>query len=144
MAVTWLLGLINLGSSIAFDNVLSMAVSGIYLSYLMVVTLLLYRRLKGDIYKHNDSDGAINFPGARLVWGPFHVPGMFGTLVNAYAVVYIVIVVFFSFWPPHVSPDFTTMNYSVVGTVGTIILAVAYYLVRARKFYTGPVLETVL
>lgn len=113
-----------------------------YLSYLIVSSLLLYRRCKGDIYGHNDTDGAINVPGARLVWGPFHLPGLLGAIVNAYAVVYIVIVVFFSFWPPHMMPTVTTMNYSVVGTFGTIILAAVYYLVRARKMYTGPVLET--
>jgi amino acid transporter len=144
LAVTWLLGLINLGSSVALEDMLSMTVSGVYLSYLMVSLLLLYRRCKGDIYKHNDGEGPRNVPGARLVWGPFHVPGMFGTLVNAYAVVYTIIVVFFSFWSPHMSPTVTTMNYSVVGTVGTIILAVVYYLVRARHFYRGPVLETVI
>lgn len=143
MTISWLLGLINIGSAVALEDILSMAVSGIYLSYLMVSSLLLYRRCKGHIYKYNDSDGTINVPGAKLVWGPFHVPGVFGTLVNAYAIVYIFIVVFFSFWPPQMSPTVTTMNFSVVGTVGTIILAVVYYLVRARNFYTGPVLETV-
>ncbi|KAJ5860478.1 amino acid/polyamine transporter I [Penicillium soppii] len=142
VAVAWLLALINIGSGVALEDILSMAVSGMYLSYLIVSSLLLYRRCKGDIYGHNDTDGAINVPGARLVWGPFHLPGLLGAIVNAYAVVYIVIVVFFSFWPPHMMPTVTTMNYSVVGTFGTIILAAVYYLVRARKMYTGPVLET--
>jgi hypothetical protein len=104
--------------------------------------LLLYRRCKGDIFKHNDSDGVVNAPGSRLVWGPFHVPGAVGVLINAYAAVYMIIVVFFSFWPPHIAPTVTTMNFSVVGTCGTIILAVVYYLLRARHVYTGPVVET--
>jgi hypothetical protein len=33
------------------------------------------------------------------------------------------------------------MNYSVVGTFGTVILAVIYYMLRARKVYTGPIVE---
>lgn len=143
LAITWLLGLINIGSSVALNDILSMAVSGIYLSYLVVTSLLLYRRCKRDICRQSDSDGAINVPGARLVWGPFHVPGVWGALINTYAVIYIIVVVFFSFWPPHVSPTITTMNYSVVGTLGTVILAMIYYVVRARKVYTGPVLETI-
>ncbi|CAG7921999.1 unnamed protein product [Penicillium olsonii] len=140
--VAWLLCLINIGSEVALQDILSIAVSAIYLSYLMVGSLLLYRRCKGQISTYNDSDGAINVPGAKLVWGPFRVPGLIGTVINAYAVVYMIIVIFFSFWPPHIAPTVTTMNFSVVGTFGTIILAIAYYLLRARHFYTGPVLET--
>lgn len=69
-AIAWLLCLINIGSDVALQDILSMAVSGIYLSYLMVGSLLLYRRCKGDIFQYNDSEGAINVPGAKLVWGP--------------------------------------------------------------------------
>ncbi|KAJ5185657.1 hypothetical protein N7472_010497 [Penicillium cf. griseofulvum] len=141
VAICSLLGLINIGSRVALDHVLSMAVSGMYLSYLVVIALLLYRRCKGDIYRHNDSDGAINVPGAKLVWGPFHIPGVLGAVINTYAVIYIIIIIFFSFWPSHMSPTVTTMNWSVVGTFGTVILAVIYYMLRARKVYTGPVLE---
>ncbi|KAJ5827392.1 hypothetical protein N7447_004155 [Penicillium robsamsonii] len=142
LTICWLLGLINIGSKVALDDILSMAVSGVYLSYLIVISLLLYRRCKGDIHRYNDSDGAINVPGAKLVWGPFHIPGIWGALINTYAVMYILIVVFFSFWPSHMSPTVTTMNWCVVGTIGTVILAVIYYVVRARRFYSGPVLET--
>ncbi|KAF7122229.1 hypothetical protein CNMCM5793_000186 [Aspergillus hiratsukae] len=142
MTVCCLLGLINIGSSVALNAVVSMAVSGLYLSYLMVGSLLLYRRCTGAIsqYDHGE-DGVINVPGAKLAWGPFHVPGMLGTAVNTYAVIYMVIVVFFSFWPSQMSVDKTTMNFSVVGTVGTILLALLYYVLRARKVYQGPVME---
>ncbi|KAH1271735.1 hypothetical protein KXW35_001609 [Aspergillus fumigatus] len=142
MTVCCLLGLINIGSSVALNAVVSMAVSGLYLSYLMVGSLLLYRRCTGAIaqYDHGE-DGVINVPGAKLAWGPFHVPGIWGTAVNTYAVIYMVIVVFFSFWPSQMSVDKTTMNFSVVGTVGTILLALLYYVLRARKVYTGPVME---
>jgi amino acid transporter len=142
MTVCCLLGLINIGSSVALNAVVSMAVSGLYLSYLMVGSLLLYRRCTGAIsqYDHGE-DGVINVPGAKLAWGPFHVPGIWGTAVNTYAVIYMVIVVFFSFWPSQMSVNKTTMNFSVVGTVGTILLALLYYVLRARKVYTGPVME---
>ncbi|PKX97799.1 putative GABA permease [Aspergillus novofumigatus IBT 16806] len=142
MTVCCLLGLINIGSSVALNAVVSMAVSGLYLSYLMVGSLLLYRRCTGAISQHDHGeDGVINVPGAKLAWGPFHVPGIWGTAVNTYAVIYMVIVVFFSFWPSQMSVNKTTMNFSVVGTVGTILLALLYYVLRARKVYTGPVME---
>jgi amino acid transporter len=142
MTVCCLLGLINIGSSVALNAVVSMAVSGLYLSYLMVGSLLLYRRCTGAISAYDQGgDGTVNVPGAQLVWGPFHVPGIWGKAVNGYAVVYMVIVVFFSFWPSQMEVDKTTMNFSVVGTVGTIVLAVVYYVLRARKVYQGPVME---
>ncbi|KAL4770181.1 amino acid/polyamine transporter I [Aspergillus nidulans var. acristatus] len=145
MSVTCLLGLINIGSSVALNAVVSMAVSGLYLSYLTVGSLLFWRRCTGAIsHFQNGEDGVVNVPGAKLVWGPFHIPGIWGTIVNGYAVIFMVIVVFFSFWPSQMEVDKTTMNFSVVGTVGTIILAMAYYVLRARRVYQGPVMEVSL
>ncbi|KAL4938964.1 hypothetical protein BDV06DRAFT_199866, partial [Aspergillus oleicola] len=143
MSITCLLGLINIGSSVALNAVISMAVSGLYLSYLTVGTLLLWRRCTGAVSQFQTGEDAVNnVPGAKLVWDPFHIPGMWGTAVNAYAVVYMVIVVFFSFWPSQMEGvDKSNMNFSVVGTVGTIILAIVYYVFRARRVYQGPVVE---
>jgi len=142
MTVAWLLGLINIGSSVALNDITSMAVSGLYASYLTVGSLLLYRRCRGQISTSDENDEmVINVPGAKLVWGPFHVPGILGILVNGYACIYMIIVIFFSFWPSHMNPTVEDMNYSVVGTVGVIILAVVYYFARARKVYQGPVME---
>ncbi|OGM50766.1 choline transport protein [Aspergillus bombycis] len=142
MTVACLLGLVNIGSDVALNGIISMAVSGIYLSYLIVASLLLYRRCTGQISLYHDGeDMLVNVPGAKLMWGPFHVRGIFGTLINGYAVIYMTIVVFFSFWPTQMSVDKTTMNFSVVGTIGTVILALIYYVFRARHVYTGPIVE---
>lgn len=140
--ISLLLALINIGSSVALNDVLSMAVSGLYSSYLIVSALLLVRRIKGDISLYNDNDDDIvNLPGKKLVWGPFHVPGIWGIIINAFAVVYIIIVIFWSFWPTAMNPSVTDMNYSVVGWGGVLLLATIYYVVRARHIYTGPVVE---
>ncbi|KAI9037488.1 amino acid transporter [Aspergillus affinis] len=144
MTVACLLGLINIGSSVALNGVLSMAVSGLYLSYLIVGAMLLYRRCTGAVFQFSDADDMQkNVPGAKLVWGPFHIPGGWGILVNGYAVIHMTIVVFFSLWPTEIPVTVTNMNFSVVGTMGTIFLALIYYVLRARKVYQGPVIETV-
>ncbi|KAJ5098931.1 amino acid/polyamine transporter I [Penicillium argentinense] len=143
--ISWLLALINIGSSVALNDILSMAVSGLYSSYLIVTILLLVRRVKGDVARYNDDeDEIINLPGKKLVWGPFHVPGIWGIAVNSFAVIYIIIVIFFSFWPTAMNPSVTDMNYSVVGWGGVLFLATLYYVVRARHIYTGPVVEVSL
>jgi ABC-type antimicrobial peptide transport system permease subunit len=136
------LGLINIGSAVALNGIISMAVSGMYLSYLIVAVLLLWRRCTGGISLYNEGeDMLVNVPGAKLQWGPFHIPGLWGILINSYGVIYMIIVVFFSFWPTQMSVDKTTMNFSVVGTIGTILLALIYYVFRARHVYSGPVIE---
>jgi amino acid transporter len=139
--VACLLALIIIGSPVAFNSLVSMSISGLYLSYLVVSTMLLYRRCTGGISRSNGEDEIVNTAGAKLVWGPFHIPGIFGILVNAYAVVYMIVIVFFTFWPTSIHITYKTMNYSVVGTFGTVILSIIYYVVRARKVYEGPVIE---
>lgn len=123
-------------------DVVSLAVSGIYLSYLVVATLLLIRRVQGNIYHTSDSeDELVNVPGAKLVWGPFHCPGVLGIVVNTLAVVYITIVVFFSFWPSLMDPTVEEMNWAILGVGATMFLTMVYFVFRARHVYTGPVLE---
>lgn len=140
--IACLLALINIGSSVAFNDLCSMSISGLYLSYMVVGGLLLWRRSTGGISSVRSSDSAIiNTAGAKLVWGPFHVPGIWGILINAWALTYMTIAVFFSFWPPSWAVTVQTMNFSVVGTVGTIMLSLFYYYARARKVYDGPIME---
>ena len=149
--VAVLLGLIPMGSPVAFNDLTSMSTSGLYLSYMVCCILLLYRRCTGGILDPGSQTGMenatgesnviVNTAGAKLVWGPFHVNGIFGILVNAFAVIYLLITVFFSFWPPTADITAATMNYSAVGTAGTMFLSLVYYFVRARKVYEGPIIE---
>ena len=140
--ISILLSLINLGSATALNDLVSMSVSNLYLSYTLAIALLLYRRCTGGIFLANSREKTIvNTVGVTLIWGPFHLPGIFGIIVNAYALIYMTIAVFFSFWPITTPVTIQTMNYSVVGTVGVIILATLYYMLRARHFYNGPIVE---
>jgi hypothetical protein len=140
-AVGCLLNLINIGSDVAFNSLVSMSTSGIYLSYMIGGGFLLYRRCTGGISHSTAGHTMINTAGAKLVWGPFHVPGIWGILINTFSMVYMAIAIFFGFWPPINDVNTQTMNYSVVGTVGTTILSLLYYFLRARKVYTGPIME---
>lgn len=144
--VVALLGLVPLGSSIAFNQMVSMANSLQYISYLIVSILLLWRRLTGGIISPTeaamfDGDSHVNTNGARLVWGPFHIPGFLGAAVNMIAISFLLIIIFFSFWPPTYSPNTQSFNYAVVGTACVWIIATTYYILRARHIYKGPVIE---
>lgn len=140
--VACLLALINIGSSVAFNDLVAMSISGLYLSYMTVTGLLLYRRCTGQISSSDDGDvETVNTAGAKLVWGPFHIPGLWGVLVNTFALIYMSIAIFFSFWPPSWMVTVDSMNFSVVGTVGVILLSLIYYVARARHIYDGPRVE---
>ncbi|KKA18756.1 Amino acid transporter [Rasamsonia emersonii CBS 393.64] len=141
--IACLLALINLGSSVAFNDVISLSVAGLYSSYLICCSLLLWRRCTNQILIRSDSAGSqlVNTPGATLTWGPFRIPGIFGIIVNSIAVIYLIIAIFFSFWPTKRVVTVESMNYSSVGYSSVVIISVVYYFVRARKVYTGPVIE---
>ncbi|KAK6811116.1 hypothetical protein RU639_012980 [Aspergillus parasiticus] len=137
-----LLNLITIGSDVAFNSLVSMSISGLYLSYMTSGGLLLYRRCTGGIGNATAGEQTmINTAGARLVWGPFRVPGILGITINVFSLAYMTIATFFGFWPTTKDVNTQTMNYSIVGTMGVIILSLIYYFVRARKVYTGPLIE---
>ncbi|KAF5845365.1 hypothetical protein GGP41_002973 [Bipolaris sorokiniana] len=144
-----LLALINIGSSIAFNGTISLVLEGFYLSYLLAVALLLWRRLRGDL---DDGPGAAMQADAetqtqtevqekRLSWGPWRLRGALGVANNAIAIVYLCLIIFFSFWPTQVNPDLQSMNWAGVVTGGVAAFSVLYYVLLAKKSYTGPVVE---
>lgn len=151
--IACLLSLIIIGSSIAFNQVISLTIDGLYGSYFMCCSLLLYRRLTGAILPLNteipSSVAAINTPSpdpsapTNLVWGPFHLPGLFGIIVNGFACIYMLVIIFFSFWPPMTPTTAKNMNYTVLVTGAVAGFSVTYYLLWARKIYSGPVIEIV-
>lgn len=138
--IACLIGLVNIGSSTAFNDVISLGVSSLYASYIITESLLLWRRCRGDIRKAKDvgdGTGEAN----QLVWGPFHLPGVFGIIVNAWAVVFGIIIFFFSFWPVATPVTAVHMNFSVLMTGAVVLFAVLYYALWARKTYEGPIVE---
>lgn len=83
-----------------------------------------------------------NTTGAELVWGPWHIPGVWGIINNVFACAYLTVVFIFSFWPPATPVAPASMNYSILVTGAVAVFSVIYYLVWARKEYDGPVIET--
>lgn len=143
-AISVLLSLINIGSSVAFLNVTSLSISCLYASYLIAAILLLYRRTTNGFTMPGSSDlpALANTTGAELIWGPFHLPGAFGVANNIFAICYLIVIGFFSFWPPVLNPTPDMMNYSVLVTGFVAIFSVVYYFVWAKKEYNGPVVES--
>lgn len=136
-----MIGLINIGSAAAFNDVISLSVTSLYASYVITEAFLLYRRCTGGIKPRHTLSRSEEFEPNTLVWGPFHLPGMFGIAVNVFAVCFGIIIFVFSFFPAAMSVTPDTMNYSVLMTFSVLVFAVVYYFLYARKEFTGPIVE---
>ena len=137
-----LLSLIILGSSTAFNNIVSIAVAGLSGSYALAISLLLWRRVTGGIrHSRLSASQLTNTPGFELSWGPWYMPGVLGPAVNLFAIIYVLIILFFSFWPPEVPVDATNMNYALLVTGAVLIFSVIWYYAWGRRDYKGPVVD---
>lgn len=139
--VSCVVGLINIGSAIAFNAIISVGVSSLYTSYVLTEALLLWHRCTPGSIQHARNINEESWHANELVWGPFHVPGVWGILLNAFAVGYGIIVFAFSFFPTAVRPDAAHMNWSCLISGTIMVGAVVYYYAVARKVYQGPVVE---
>ncbi|KAF2475870.1 amino acid transporter [Lindgomyces ingoldianus] len=143
-----LLSLVNIGNDTAFADIVSLVLEGFYISYLIAIGLLLWRRLRGDI-REPDSTNQSTFNSTEpsesihssLTWGPWRLKGALGIANNIFACSYLLLLIFFSFWPGARTVDATQMNYAVLVTGFVVLFSIFYYLVLAKEKYTGPIVE---
>ncbi|KAK5165237.1 uncharacterized protein LTR77_009335 [Saxophila tyrrhenica] len=121
--ITCLLSLINLGSAVAFNAIASLTVGAILSSYIISISCVLLRRIRKDR----------PLPSKRWSLGAAAVP------MNIGAILFLIVVYFFTFWPLVNQPTLAYMNWSSAMYGGTVIFAVVYFLIWGRKTYSGPV-----
>ena len=121
--ITVLLSLINIGSLVAFNAIISLQIVSLMFTYFCSLSCVLYRRLY-----HPEL-----LPVAR--WSL----GKWGPMVNAVGLAYVSFAFFWCFWPNETPVDAELFNWSVAMFVGVLVLAVVVYFVEGRKVYVGPV-----
>jgi amino acid transporter len=114
--------LINIGSTVAFNAIGSLAVSAILGTYIISFTVLILRRLRGG-----------PLPARRWTLGRY------GIFVNIGAVLFLLVVWVFVFFPLQTPVTPSTMNWNIVMFGGTMIFACVYYVVVGKNNYTAPV-----
>ena len=126
-----LLGLIYLGSSTAFNAVLSMAILGMYASYFSPIFFMLK-------YGRRRAVPVLPGTGASILsLGP-----RWGSVVNVMAMMWLVLAMVFSTFPTIEPVTADNMNYCVVVTmVWMVIGATYYYPFAGRKRFAGPAIE---
>lgn len=123
-----LLGLINIGSTTAFNAVVSLAVFGLELSYLLPICLLVGRRITS---------------GHEIALGPWSM-GRFGFPVNVVSICFLSFTCIFLVFPPYQPVTAENMNYASLVFGAVCIFSGLYWFWRGRKVYDGPVIPNEL
>lgn len=146
--VSCLLALINIGSTIALNNITSLSLCAILYvpftsfphplprtqrltihhirsSYIISISLLLWRRL-------------FNLP---LLPAPFTLSKPVGILLNVWSLAFLWIAFIFSFFPGTYNPTVAQMNWACLIYGAVMIFALVHYYMPggARNVYDGPV-----
>jgi len=117
--LSFILGLPSLGSAVAFSAATSIATIGLYISYAIPIAL---RVIYAD----------------RFVRGPFHL-GRWSFPVAIAAVLWIVFITIVFVLPQENPVNSQTLNYTVVAVGIIFVYSLGFWLVSARKWFTGPV-----
>lgn len=117
-----LLSLINLGSSVAFMQVISLGAAAMLTSYLISIGCVALKRIRGE----------------PLLPSKFNL-GKFGLPINIIAVLFLFFLWVFTFFPTAPNPKVADMNWTVLGYGVVLIFALVYYVLHGRHVYAGPV-----
>ena len=122
VSISVLLSLINIGSTVAFNSLVSLGSGTLMVSYIVCIGCFMWRRLTG---------------GAMLPT-KFSM-GMFSLPVNIIAICYLSLVFIIAFFPAAPLPDAANMNWSSLIFSVVLIWSMVYYFVWSRRVYVGPV-----
>ena len=120
---TCLLALINVGSNVAFNAIISLNLVSLMLTYSCSIGCVLLRRIR-----HPEL-----LPRARWSLGRWGIP------INIAGLSYSTYAFFWCFWPNGTPVNVQSFNWSVVMFLGLAIFAVFYYFWKGRYVYKGPV-----
>jgi choline transport protein len=118
-----LLGLLYLGSTTAFNAVLSMAILGMYASYLLPIIFMLVRRWREP---------------TGIPRGVFRLGHAGGYIANIVSVLWLIFAMIFSTFPSFEPVTAQNMNYSVVVMFGWLFFGVVYYYMGGNRRYIEP------
>lgn len=119
--VVVVIGCIFLGSSSAFNAIVSASVVALGITYAMppAINLLRGRRM---------------LPPTRS----FKLPGLIGWIANIVGVLYTVLTTVLFVFPPALPVTGSSMNYCIVAFAVVIIISLIQWILDGRKSYSGP------
>jgi amino acid transporter len=122
LSITVLLALINIGSTAAFNSVVSLLVSSLFTGYFISIGCILLKRLRGE-----------PLPPSRWSMGRAAIP------MNVIALLYITFALIMSFFPVARVVTPSSMNWSVLVWGCIVGFSTLTYFYHGRHVYKGPV-----
>jgi choline transport protein len=123
-AFTTVMSLINIGSTVAFNAMLSLSTVALMATYVISVGCVTLKRLRHE-----------SLPDSRWSLGRWGLP------INITAFMYAIWAFFWSFWPNSMQVTAVNFNWACVLFVGLMGISGVLYVVHARKVYEGPVVK---
>lgn len=117
-----ILALINIGSTLAFNIIVSISVLGLLSTYMISIGCVLWKRLSPQ-----------PLPPAR--WSL----GRYGIAINAFALLYSAFIIVFACFPTGLPVDAASANWAPLVWVLVMVLAVIAYVLHGQQHYTAPV-----
>ncbi|CAK8573989.1 unnamed protein product [Lathyrus sativus] len=118
--ISFCMALTSLGSIVAFEAMVSIAVIDLYIAYALPIFF------------------RVTLARKSFVSGPFNL-GRYGIIVGWIAVIWVVIISILFSLPVSYPITIETLNYTPVALGCLIILVVSYWLVSGRHWFKGPI-----
>jgi choline transport protein len=120
--VSILLSLINMGSTVAYNNITSLGLGALLSSYMVSISCVALKRIRNE----------------PLLPRRFDL-GKLGLPINVFSILFLLFVFVICFFPssPHPAPE--AMNWAVAMYGGVMIFSLVYFVIWGRKVYRGPV-----
>ncbi|KAF2402027.1 amino acid transporter [Trichodelitschia bisporula] len=116
------LSLINIGSTIAYNTITSLGVCALVSSYMVSISCVTLKRWRGE----------------PLLKRRFSL-GQYGMAINAFSVLFLLLVFVMCFFPPEPNPPPSVMNWSIIMYGAVMLFSLIYYYFKGRHVYVGPV-----
>ncbi|RMZ82153.1 hypothetical protein DV738_g1844, partial [Chaetothyriales sp. CBS 135597] len=120
--IACILHCINIGSSVAFNIIMSIGTVALLTSYMVSIGSVTWRRITNQ----------------PLLPSKFSL-GKLGLPINILAFLFCLIIYIFAFFPPIPNPPPGSMNWAVAVYGGVLLFSFIYFILRARFHYVGPV-----
>ena len=110
-------------SSLAFNIILTVSATGLFTSYIVCITCMLIKKIKGE----------------QLPASKFRLGRRFGISINVMALIYLSISFVFLFFPAEPKPSAKSMNWGILLYGAAVLFAIGYYFAKGKYEYEGPV-----
>lgn len=120
--VSSLLSLINIGSPVALNSITSLSTTALISTYIVSIGCIIWRRATGQ----------------PMLKSPFTL-GRWGLAINIASVVFLSFILVVAFMPTSPNPAVELMNWNIAIYGAVMVVSVAYFVVKGRHHYVGPV-----